>query len=70
MNYRESCAGDRLEYITYYITLLFMTKKQTAIVHTEEQATKLAQLEDPNHIRAKFAKIGEMEISPKAIYKK
>ena len=47
-----------------------MTKKQTPIVHTEEQATKLARLDDPNHIREKFAKIGEMEISPKAIYKK
>ena len=47
-----------------------MPKKQTAIVHTDEQTTKLARLDDPNHIREKFAKIGEMEISPKAVYKK
>jgi hypothetical protein len=70
MNYRESCTRNRLEYITYYITLIFMPKKKTAIVLTEEQQTKLKRFDDPTYVRRRFSEIGEMPTLPKAVYKK
>lgn len=47
-----------------------MKKKQATLVLSKEQKDQLAQLENPNHIREKFAKIMRMNASPKSVYRK